>query len=169
MRLRAAATLGLLLGIALVLSSCGEDRTSAADRTTGGATTAAHTKPPPKQGTAAAPRDSCRGQLGSFVGSMAALRRNLARGLNYEEYLHEVQAVRRTYHGVQVDKLTAACLLYTGDPAEQALNLYIDAANSWGNCLATAGCSTTSVEPKLQRSWTQASEQLSNAQRAGRD
>jgi hypothetical protein len=165
MRLRAAATLGLLLGIWLVFSSCGENRTSAAGNATGGVTTIADTKPRPKPVL----HRSCQSQLGSFVEAMAALRRGLARGLNYGEYLHEVQSARRVYHGVRPDRLSVACLLSSGSHAEHALNLYIDAANSWGDCLSTAGCSTTSVEPKLQRSWALASEQLSKAQRASRD
>lgn len=169
MRLRplgAAAIIGLLLGLALVLNSCGEDRTSAANRPPTATTTAPDPKPAPKR--APAPRNSCRTQLGAFIGSMAALRRNLARGLNYEEYLRAVQNVRRAYHDVRPKELNTACLLYSAGPAEHALNLYIDAANDWGNCLATPGCTTTTVEPKLQQKWALASEKLSQAQRASR-
>jgi hypothetical protein len=165
MRLRAAATLGLLLSAALILSSCGGERTSAAVRPTGEATTAAYPRPQVKQIAATtASDDSCRAQLGSFVGLMASLRRNLARGRSYGEYLHEVQEVRRAYHRIRPNELSAACLLYSGGPAEGALNRYIDAANDWGNCLATSGCGTASVEPKLQRKWVLASKQLSLAQ-----
>jgi len=146
------ATVGMLLGLALVLSSCGEDRSAGA---------------PP--GTASAPpqrRPACREQLGGFLGSLSTLRRHLARGLSYEEYLPAVRRVRLVYDRVPEKKLSAACLFLAGGPAEGAFNLYIDAANAWGSCLTTASCSTTSVEPKLQRQWARASEKLTGAQRA---
>lgn len=159
MRLSSAATVGILLGLALMLSACGEDGTTAAGRTAGA------TKPapaPPVHG--ATVRDSCR-QLRPFVGSMATLRDDLARGLSYDDYLREVQRVRAVYARIDADKLSAGCLLAGGGPAERALNLYIDATNTWGDCLATVSCNTRSIEPKLQRKWALAAHQVTTAQR----
>jgi hypothetical protein len=150
-----AATVGMLLGLVLVLSSCGEDRTAGA--------------PPSTASPPAQRQPACQAQLGSFLGSLTTLRRQLARGLSYEEYVPAVRRVRAVYDRVPEKKLSAACLFLTGGPSEQALNLYIDAANSWGSCLTNAGCSTTSVEPKLQRQWARASEKLTKAQRAIKD
>jgi len=159
MRLSSAATVGILLGLALNLGACGEDGTTAADRPAG---TAKTTSTPPSR--TATGRDSCR-KLRPFVGSMASLRDDLARGLSYDDYLREVQRVRRVYAHIDADKLTAGCLLAGGGPAERALNLYIDATNTWGDCLATVSCSTRSVEPKLQRKWALAAHQVATAQR----
>jgi hypothetical protein len=160
MRLRAAAIACALLGLALPLSSCGgEDGTA--------------TGSPPRPGSKAAarqiaPRSSCDSQLGDFVDALASLRGDLARGLSYTEYLPAVHTVRASYRAIDPRKLTASCLLLSGGPAEHAFNLYIDAANAWGACLTTPSCSTASVEPKLQREWSQASSQLSKAQRAAK-
>lgn len=158
MRLSSAATVGILLGLALILGACGGDGTTAADKPASTAKTALAS--PPHAGT----RDSCH-RLGPFVGSMVGLRDDLARGLSYDDYLHEVQQVRAVYARIDVEKLTAGCLLASGGPAERALNLYIDATNTWGDCLATVSCNTRSVEPKLQRKWALAAHQVTITQR----
>jgi hypothetical protein len=158
MRLSSVATVGILLGLALILSACGEDGTTAAEKPASTSRTAP--VPPPQPATG---RDYCR-RLRSLVGSMARLRDNLARGLSYDDYLHEVQHVRSVYARIDADKLTAGCLLTSGGPAERALNLYIDATNTWGNCLATVSCNTHTVEPKLQRKWALAAHQVTTAQ-----
>jgi hypothetical protein len=157
MRLSSAATVGILLGLALVLSACGEDGTTAAGKP--GSTNTTSPSPP----HVATVRDSCR-RLRPFVGLMAKLRADLARGLSYDDYLGEVQGVRSVYARIDADKLTAACLLASGGPAERALNLYIDATNTWGDCLATVSCNTRSVEPRLQRKWALAAHQVTTAQ-----
>ena len=162
MRLSAAATVGILLSLALTFSSCGEDGTSAAGgpastASTGGATSATSRAKPAG--------NPCRRQLRRFIGSMAALRDDLARGLSYEDYLPRVKATRSVYARIRPGKLTAPCLLASAGPSERAFNLYIDAANAWGDCLATATCSTRSIEPKLQRRWRLASHRLAGAER----
>jgi hypothetical protein len=157
MRLSSAVTVGILLGLALMLSGCGEDGTSAADEPA----STARTRPAPSSHVATK-SNSCR-RLGPLVGSMVRLRDDLVRGLSYDDYLREVQSVRSVYARLDADKLTAGCLLAAGGPAERALNLYIDATNTWGDCLATVSCSTGSIEPKLQRKWALAAHQLTTA------
>lgn len=163
MRLSPAATVGTLLGLALTLSACGEDRT-AADGPANAASTA-------KKGTVTTPSSSnspgrsCRRELGLFVGSLAALRDDLARGLSYDDYLARVRGVRAVYAKVEPKRLPAGCLVVSGGPAERAFNLYIDATNAWGDCLATVTCSTRSIEPQLQRVWARAEGRLALAQR----
>ena len=149
------ATVGTLLGLALILPACGEDRSTAADKP---ASTASVTAKP------APPRRACRSQLHGFLASMDALRDKLARGLSYDGYLHEVKALRAAYNSVDADKLPIGCLLASGTPGERAFNLYIDAVNAWGDCLATVSCDTASIEAKLQHKWALASTQLSTAQ-----
>jgi len=158
MRLSAAATVGILLGLALILGACGEDGTTAADKPD--RTTSTASAPPPRAVTS---DYSCRA-LRPFVSSMTKLRTDLVRGLNYHDYLREVQRVRAVYARIDAGKLTAGCLLAAGGPAERALNLYIDATNTWGDCLATVSCNTRSVEPELQRKWALAAHQVTVAQ-----
>ena len=158
MRLSSAATVGILLGLVLILSACGENGTTAADKPAN--TTNTVRGPTPHVATS---RDSCR-RLRPFVGSMASLRADLARGLSYDDYLREVQRVRTLYSRIDAGKLSAGCLLASGGAAERALNLYIDATNTWGDCLATVSCNTRSVEPKLQRKWALAAHLVTTAQ-----
>jgi hypothetical protein len=157
MRPSSATIVGIALGLALMLSACGEDGTTAANQP------AKTTSSTPRPSAAAPAPSSCR-QLRPFVGSMAKLRDALARGLSYDDYLRQVQSVRSIYARVDASKLSAGCLLTTGGPAERTLNLYIDATNTWGDCLATVSCSTRSIEPKLQRKWALAARRLTVAE-----
>jgi hypothetical protein len=160
MRLSRMAIVGILLSLAALLAACGEDGTTAASRPT---TTAAQARP----GTTAKSLASagCRRQLGGFLGSLSSLRRGLVRGLSYDQYLHGVKAIRPAYAGIDAKRLPAGCLLAVGGPAERAFDLYIDAANTWGDCLSTVTCSTRTIEPKLQHRWALASRQLALAGR----
>jgi hypothetical protein len=166
MRLSAAVIVGILLSLALAFSSCGEDGSSIAGDPAGTVGTAADvSKSASPASQAKLPGNSCRSQLRGFIGSMATLRDDLARGLSYEDYLPRVKSTRTVYARIRAGKLTAPCLLASGGLSERAFNLYIDAANAWGDCLATVTCSTRSIEPKLQRKWTLASHHLAGAEK----
>jgi len=157
MRLGQAATLGALLSLALALVACGEEPTAGSERVPaarGGADPVARLSAEP----------GCRGQLRTFLGSMDALREDLAVGLSYEGYLDELERVRDAYDRVRAGRLPVGCLLTAAGPGERALNRYIDAANVWGDCLATTACETESIESDLQRRWAFASDLLSSAQ-----
>ncbi len=109
------------------------------------------------------PGGACRRQVGGFLDSMDALRRRLAAGVSYNEYVAEMRRVRSAYRSVPVERMGIGCLDAAGTPGERALNRYIDAANAWGECLSEASCDSVSVEPLLQRRWRQASRLLSAA------
>lgn len=147
----------MLLCLALVLPACGDERTAAADSEATTTSSPARAKAPARGG--------CAGELRGLLGSMGTLRRKLAAGLRYDQYLHEVRELKTVYGDIRADRVALGCLLAVGAPAERALNRYIGAANAWGDCLASVSCSTESVEPKLQRRWTLASDLLSSAQR----
>jgi hypothetical protein len=156
MRLSPVATVGILLGLALVLPGCG-DQTEPVTNT--------RAAPHDVETVASAATSSCRALLHGLLGSMDGLRGELAVGLNYGTYLHGVKAAQGEYDHVPVDRLRLDCLVKVGTPAERALNLYLDAANTWGDCLTSASCDSESIEPKLQHEWALASDQLSLAQR----
>lgn len=149
-----------LLGVALAVlaSGCGEQSTAAGER--GAAKRPAATSAGHPAGRA--PTTGCPKRLGAFVNSLDALRRQLAVGLAYDDYVARVKNLRASYEEIPVDRLTFDCLA-TGTPAEQALNKHIDAANAWGECLADAACATETIEPVLQRKWRTASRYLSEA------
>jgi hypothetical protein len=105
----------------------------------------------------------CQGQLGGFVASMDSLRRRLAVGLTFDQYLAEVRGIRSTYLEIPTGRVEIGCLDAVGTPAEKAFNRYIEAANDWGDCVSEAGCSSPTVEPVLQRRWRIASHFLGEA------
>jgi hypothetical protein len=107
--------------------------------------------------------DLCQSQLGSFVGSMDGLRRRLAVGVTYDQYVAEVRGIRSTYGKIPIEPLQIDCLSAVATPGEKAFNRYIEAANDWGECVSEAGCGSEEVEPVLQRRWRIASHFLTEA------
>jgi len=152
-----AATACVLLAAALVAAGCGEGRGPSTGPAAGPGGAAAPAPP--------AAQLRCRRQVSGFLASLGVLRERLAVGLSYHDYLRAVRQVRRAYEEVPAARLAAGCLLAAGTPGERALNRYLDAANVWGECLATPVCETEAVEPRLQRRWALASDLLSSAQR----
>jgi hypothetical protein len=158
-------TLAALVALVAAVSGCGGGAPAAQ---AGGAT--GREGRPPSAKPDRAPRGgpaggSCRRQVGDFIGSMETLRRSLAVGVSYEEYEAKLRTVRSAYRRVPVKRMTLGCLASVGTPAEKALARYIDAANSWGECLSEAGCASVSIEADLQARWRVASRHLSEAQR----
>lgn len=105
----------------------------------------------------------CQSQLGSFVGSMDGLRRRLAVGVTYDQYVAEVRGIRSTYGEIPFERLQFECLTKVGTPGEKAFNRYIEGANDWGECVSELGCDTATIEPVLQRRWRVAAHFLSEA------
>lgn len=105
----------------------------------------------------------CQSQLGGFVGSMDSLRRRLAVGVTYDQYVNEVHAIRSTYDRIPTGEVEINCLGAVGTPAERAFNRYIAAANDWGECVSELGCESGTVEPVLQRRWRIAAHLLAEA------
>lgn len=151
-----AATVCMVLGLALTLLACG----SGGDESGSGA----RPRTVEKKSAGPASPSACRRQLRPFLGAMGTLRSRLAVGLSYEDYLDEVRGVKVAHARVAADRLRFGCLALAGAPAERALNEYVDAVNVWGDCLAAASCDPESVEPRLQRIWQRASDRLATAQ-----
>ena len=170
--------LGCALLVALLLTGCaggdsdstgavtvisGEDRPlrdSGPDR---GQKIGEGSEPSEKGGSHVPAGDLCQSQLGSFVGSMDGLRRRLAVGVTYDQYVAEVRGIRSTYGEIPIGKLQVDCLSRVATPGEKAFNRYIEGANDWGDCVSEVGCGTTEIEPVLQRRWRIASHFLSEA------
>lgn len=167
-----AAARPILAGCAilavLVLGGCGgggSDPTAKADATVTSppittTTSQADAKRRKHQRPAAGP---CQSQLGGFVASMDSLRRRLAVGVTFDQYVAEVRGIRSTYREIPVERVEIDCLAAVATPAERAFNRYIEAADDWGECVSEAGCSSETVEPVLQRHWRIASHFLSEA------
>jgi hypothetical protein len=107
----------------------------------------------------------CGRLLHGHLARMDTLRSRLAVGLGYEDYLAAVRSVRAAHSRIDVDRLQFGCVSLAGAPAERALNAYIGAVNTWGDCLAEASCAPESVEPRLQAAWRRAAASLASAER----
>lgn len=152
--------------LALLLAGCGgggTGTTGSATITSEATTTTAQKPDPGQKKPRSAPGGPCQTQLGSFVASMDSLRRRLAVGVTFDQYLAEVRGIRSIYEKVPIDRVELDCLTAVGTPSEQAFNRYIEAANDWGECVSEAGCSSATVEPVLQRRWRIASHFLTEA------
>jgi hypothetical protein len=178
MRSRHAAILGAIAALAAALPACGEDETASGRTTT---TTFDKAKiaigsgepPPGMQGRATADGSGgsqrpaaakrCRRTLGEFLDAIESLANSAAVGLDYQRYLDSVGRVRATYADIDAERLGLVCLARAAGPAERALNLYIDAANEWGSCLAESSCEAGAIEAQVQRRWEQASSALVQA------
>lgn len=164
-----AKTAGCAVLVALLLGGCGGSGSGGA-ATTGATvasppeTTAKQPTPKPgKEADAPSAGAPCQAQLGSFVASMDSLRRRLAVGVTFEQYVDEVRGIRSTYRKIPTREVEIDCLAAVGTPTERAFNRYIQAANDWGECVSAAGCSSETVEPALQRRWRIASHFLTEA------
>jgi hypothetical protein len=168
---RAAVACLAVAALALPLSSCGGDGPATAKSATAesdGAKTEgsvqnradlARQRPKP-----VAPSGRCQTQVGGFIRAMDELRRNLAVGLSYEQYVAEMKAIRSAYDGIPSERVALGCLKAAGTPGESGLNEYIAAANTWTKCVETPGCESATIEAKLQERWRKASRYLSKAQ-----
>lgn len=167
------AVLACLAGAALVLplASCGGDSPATANTTTA---KSARTK---SQGSVqnradlarqrprpVGPESRCQTQVGAFIETMDTLRRNLAVGLSYEQYVGEMKAIRTSYDAIPTKRVALGCLQAVGKPGERGLNAYIDAGNTWTECVETPGCESATIEAQLQQRWREASRYLSKAQ-----
>jgi hypothetical protein len=158
---------GLALALAFVLPGCGGGESDSTDGETiasraAATTTTQQTRPAPA-GRPAPGGNLCQSQLGSFVGAMDGLRRRLAVGVTYDQYVAEVKGIRSAYGKIPLEKLRIDCLTAVGTPSEKAFNRYIEGANDWGECVSELGCDTATIEPVLQRRWRVASHFLSEA------
>jgi hypothetical protein len=156
---------GCVALVALLLCGCGGGGSDGTETTAATVTSEAVTTTPQRpvakhKKPAAGP---CQIQLGSFVASMDSLRRRLAVGVTYDQYVAEVRGIRSTYEKIPFKQVEITCLAAVGTPAEKAFNRYIEAANDWGECVSEAGCSSETVEPVLQRRWRIASHFLAEA------
>lgn len=162
----AAARLSITgLVVAVLILGCGDGGSDSTGEMTISSPAPVTTTEKPRPNDKRPPAgELCQSQLGSFVGSMDGLRRRLAVGVTYDQYVAEVRGIRSTYGEIPTRKLQIDCLTLVATPAEKAFNRYIEGANDWGECVSEAGCATTAIEPVLQRRWRVASHFLSEAQ-----
>jgi hypothetical protein len=164
-RRRFAPLAAAALALALALPACGSEA-PAAPEPTDATLTAPSPEPPSRSKPATTAASPCAHGLGGFLAQLEHLRRSLAIGVSYEQYVAELGTVREAYQQVPVGELDLACVSGPADSAERSFDGYLAAANAWGNCVSEAGCETASLEPKLQGMWRLAAKLLAAAKRA---
>jgi hypothetical protein len=156
--------LAVLVLAVVALTGCGETAADSAEPapdggqevTTEGATTTEEVN--------AEVYEDCRAQLGIFIERLGELDSRLDIGLNYDEYGDQVADINVAYDDIPVGTLAYECVNRAGVPAEKALNKYVDAYNVWDRCFGDIDCDLDSIEPKLQRHWSAASQAAERAE-----
>lgn len=162
----AAAGCAALAALALLLPGCGGGAPAAAPEKAGAQSGSGAGPAVPGAGRPESGGDSpaaalrCPASLQRFAAGLEQLRHRLVAGLTYAEYVGTVKRLRRGYEAIAVDRLSPSCLVATGTPAERAFDIYVEAANTWGQCLSEPGCDAGDVEAPLQAEWKLASRQL---------
>jgi hypothetical protein len=108
----------------------------------------------------------CEAALGGLLDTLHEIDSRLGVGIQVEDYTQRVGDARVEYDQVPFRQTDQDCVLEVGVPAEDAINLYIQAGNIWNNCIQNFGCSLDEVEPKMQRKWSQATRELREADQA---
>jgi hypothetical protein len=111
----------------------------------------------------AADAETCDTQLRDLVDSLGDLNSRLAVGLSFQDYSEHLGDVRVAYDKVDFSSLPATCLRRVGVPAENALNNYITAYNTWNNCIDDEYCDVDTIDFDLQTEWTPATTRVERA------
>lgn len=145
---RAAVTL-----LAIALSACG-----------GGVVPGGETTPDaPADDQPAVVPVNCPDEMVEFVEALQDLDSRLNVGLNFQAYSERVGDARVAYDRIDIDELGSGCVEHVGAPAEDAMNAYIDAYNTWNDCIGDIDCDNDSITPDLQAEWADATELVQGA------
>jgi hypothetical protein len=118
---------------------------------------------------AQAKADKCESQMGDLLADVRELNSRLAVGLPYDDYSRQVGSIRVSYDQVPFSQLDLDCTSGVGLPLEDALNNYVKAGNTWGDCIEDFNCDVDSIDPELQSKWTAAEGNLQDATSGLRD
>lgn len=142
------------------LIACGDSGPSDAERRAA----AAKKAKAKARAQAQARSEKCRDQLSGLLAGLKELESRIQIGMSYDEYTDQVADVNVAYNQVPFGQLDFGCVSKTGMPAEEALNSYADAADTWSECFSDFDCSLDSIDPELQKDWNRAGSQLDDAQ-----
>ena len=106
---------------------------------------------------------NCPETVTSFVDSLRDLDSRLGVGLNFAAYSEKVGDAKVVYDRINVSAISAGCLQQVAVPAESALNEYIDAYNTWNDCITNIDCANDSITPGLQSHWADAADLIAKA------
>ena len=107
--------------------------------------------------------ETCLREIQPIVKRLEELNGQLAINITYQEYRRMLGRVSTAYNGINVGALDAGCLDEAAVPAEKALNSYIQAENTWSDCIDDYNCDLDSIDPKLQRNWSASTRTIDRA------
>jgi hypothetical protein len=152
-----------LIVLAVALAGCGGGIAPGAD--TGSATSTPVTGKTYEPATTPAPEPTvsvtCPQAVLDLVDSLNDLNSRLTVGLKQDDYNDRVGDAKVTYDKLNVDDIDAVCATRVAVKAESALNAYIDANNTWNDCIVDPACDGGDpLTKKLQKKWSEASDLL---------
>jgi hypothetical protein len=112
---------------------------------------------------AEAAADECRRQTGGLQRALEELDSRLGVGLAYDDYSTQVGDASVAYDRIPIGRLEQDCLLEVGVHLEDAMNAYIKADDTWGDCIVDFGCDVDSIDPELQMRWAEATREINKA------
>jgi hypothetical protein len=77
---------------------------------------------------------SCPAPYAIMVRTLTAMEAEVQIGVDYDRYENLLVKVRTAYNRLPTNSVSIACLNAVGIPAEQAMNNFIRASNSWAGC-----------------------------------
>ena len=95
---------------------------------------------------------------------MDGLRRRLAVGVTYDQYVAEVRGIRSTYGEIPTEKLQIDCLTAVATPARRPSTATSKPPTTGANASPSRLRLGNEIEPVLQRRWRIASHFLSEAE-----
>lgn len=107
---------------------------------------------------------TCVEEMTPIVDALLEVDGRLDVGLSYDELSDYVGDVGVAYARINIGALSPTCLGGVAVQAENAYNSYTRSLRAWGDCIEDYACDTDGIDPKLQRIWAQASNQIERAQ-----
>ena len=113
---------------------------------------------------AQAEQATCQSQVGALIAKERELESLLnGVGLAFDEYSDKVGEVSVAYGTIPIDDLSAQCLTRVGIHSEKAMNNWVEAGDTWNDCVTDLYCENDSIDPELQADWLIASDELRKA------
>jgi hypothetical protein len=110
---------------------------------------------------------ACETATSDLAASLDSLHEGLSTsgGMTFSDYSSKVDSASTAYDSAGTSNLSPRCHDQVAEQFRLALNNYIDANNTWKDCLNNFYCSTSSIDPQLQDHWSSATDQI----KAGED
>lgn len=110
--------------------------------------------------------DECEEEFDPFLSELQELDSRLGVGLDYDEYGDKVGDIQVAYDDLDIKSMDQRCINEVGIPAEDAFNAYLDAHQTWEECIDRLSCDMDKEAlPKMQKKWAEATDLLTKADR----